>query len=136
MIREKIIFFSFLLFFIFVLKDAISVVFPSLKEITLSQNLEAIKTNEEGNSEIERLVPPALDISDWGNDIFYDRSDIYDSWFSLTGTTEFSNGRKAIINGEILRLNERVRGFTVKKITENKVMLKRNQYHVTLNLVQ
>ncbi len=136
MIREKIIFFSFLLFFIFVLKDAISVVFPSLKEITLSQNLEAIKTNEEGNSEIERLVPPALDISDWGNDIFYDRSDIYDSWFSLTGITEFSNGRKAIINGEILRLNERVRGFTVKKITENKVMLKRNQYHVTLNLVQ
>ena len=54
MIREKIIFFSFLLFFVFVLKDAISVVFPSLKEITLSQNLEAIKTNEEGNSEIER----------------------------------------------------------------------------------
>ena len=136
MIREKIIFFSFLLFFVFVLKDAISVVFPSLKEITLSQNLEAIKTNEEGNSEIERLVPPALDRSDWGNDIFYDRSDIYDSWFNLTGITEFSNGRKAIINGEILRLNERVRGFTVKKITENKVMLKRNQYHVTLNLVQ
>ncbi|MBA64583.1 MAG: hypothetical protein CMG55_02160 [Candidatus Marinimicrobia bacterium] len=136
MIREKIIFFSFLLFFVFVLKDAISVVFPSLKEITLSQNLEAIKTNEEGNSEIERLVPPALDRSDWGNDIFYDRSDIYDSWFNLTGITEFSNGRKAIINGEILRLNERVRGFTVKKITDNKVMLKRNQYHVTLNLVQ
>ena len=136
MIREKIIFFSFLLFFVFVLKDAISVVFPSLKEITLSQNLEAIKMSEEGNSEIERLVPPALDICDWGNDIFYDRSDIYDSWFSLTGITEFSNGRKAIINGEILRLNERVRGFTVKKITENKVMLKRNQYHVTLNLVQ
>ena len=136
MIREKIIFFSFLLFFVFVLKDAISVVVPSLKKITLSQNLEAIKTNEEGNSEIERSVPPALDISDWGNDIFYDRSDIYDSWFSLTGITEFSNGRKAIINGEILRLNERVRGFTVKKITENKVMLKRNQYHVTLNLVQ
>ena len=136
MIREKIIFFSFLLFFVFVLKDAISVVFPSLKEITLSQNLEAIKTNEEGNSEIERLVPPALDRSDWGNDIFYDRSDIYDSWFNLTGITEFSNGRKVIINGEILRLNERVRGFTVKKITENKVMLKRNQYHVTLNLVQ
>ena len=134
MIREKIIFFSFLLFFVFVLKDAISVVFPSLKEITLSQNLEAIKTNEEGNSEIERLVPPALDRSDWGNDIFYDRSDIYDSWFNLTGITEFSNGRKAIINGEILRLNERVRGFTVKKITDNKVMLKRNQYHVTLNL--
>ena len=100
------------------------------------KNLEAIKTNEEGNSEIERLVPPALDRSDWGNDIFYDRSDIYDSWFNLTGITEFSNGRKAIINGEILRLNERVRGFTVKKITENKVMLKRNQYHVTLNLVQ
>ena len=136
MIREKIIFFSFLLFFVFVLKDAISVVFPSLKEITLSQNLEAIKTNEEGNSEIARLVPPALDRSDWGNDIFYDRSDIYDSWFNLTGITEFSNGRKAIINGEILRLNERVRGFTVKKITENKVMLKRNEYHVTLNLVQ
>ena len=136
MIREKIIFFSFLLFFVFVLKDAISVVFPSLKEITLSQNLESIKTNEEGNSEIERLVPPALDRSDWGNDIFYDRSDIYDSWFNLTGITEFSNGRKAIINGEILRLNERVRGFTVKKITDNKVMLKRNQYHVTLNLGQ
>ena len=136
MIREKIIFFSFLLFFVFVLKDTISVVFPSLKEITLSQNLESIKTNEEGNSEIERLVPPALDRSDWGNDIFYDRSDIYDSWFNLTGITEFSNGRKAIINGEILRLNERVRGFTVKKITDNKVMLKRNQYHVTLNLVQ
>ena len=47
---------------------------------------------------------------------------------------EFENGRKAIINNEIVRTNERVRGFYVDEITDNKVVLTRHEYRVTLNL--
>lgn len=109
---------------------------PSLKKQPQSQNTldeyrEEVELSEGGQS-----VLFFLSTSAWGNDIFYDRTDIYDNWFTLTGITEFSDGRKAIINNEILRLNERVRGFTVKQITENNVVLKRNEYYVTLNLVQ
>ena len=79
---------------------------------------------------------PSLSVSGWSRDIFYDRSSIYDNWFSLTGITEFDNGRKAIINDEILRVGEKVRGFTVNDISENQVFLSKNKYQVTLNLEQ
>ena len=77
-----------------------------------------------------------LSASGLNKDIFYDRSNIYDHWFSLTGIIEFDNGRKAIINDEILRIGEKVKGFTVINISENQVLLTKNKYQVTLNLEQ
>ena len=113
-----------------------SFIIPSLQKQPQSQNtLDEYREEVEPSEDIQSVLP-FLSTSAWGNDIFYDRTDIYDNWFTLTGITEFSDGRKAIINNEILRLNERVRGFTVKLITENNVVLKRNEYYVTLNLVQ
>ena len=136
MIREKLIFGFFVLTICLVFRDTMSFMLPSFKKQPQSQNTldeyrEEVELSEGGQS-----VLSFLSTSAWGNDIFYDRTDIYDNWFTLTGITEFSDGRKAIINNEILRLNERVRGFTVKQITENNVVLKRNEYYVTLNLVQ
>tara|TARA_X000001036_G_scaffold145221_2_gene138080 strand:+ start:3073 stop:3483 length:411 start_codon:yes stop_codon:yes gene_type:complete len=135
-IREKLIFGFFVLTICLVFRDTMSFMLPSFKKQPQSQNTldeyrEEVELSEGGQS-----VLSFLSTSAWGNDIFYDRTDIYDNWFTLTGITEFSDGRKAIINNEILRLNERVRGFTVKQITENNVVLKRNEYYVTLNLVQ
>ena len=136
MIREKLIFGFFVLTICLVFRDTMSFMLPSFKKQPQSQNTldeyrEEVELSEKGHS-----VLSFLSTSAWGNDIFYDRTDIYDNWFTLTGITAFSDGRKAIINNEILRLNERVRGFTVTQITENNVVLKRNEYYVTLNLVQ
>ena len=78
--------------------------------------------------------PLSLGVADWGKDIFYDRSNIYNRWFKLTGITEFENGYKAIVNGEIVHEMNRVRGFTVTSITENQVVLQRNEYRVTLKM--
>jgi len=78
--------------------------------------------------------PPSLSINEWNKDIFHDRSNIYNSWFKLTGITEFENGYKAIVNGEIVHEMNRVRGFTVTSITETQVVLQRNEYRVTLKM--
>jgi hypothetical protein len=80
------------------------------------------------------LLKVPISTSDWRKDIFYNRSNIYDNWFKLTGITKFENGYKAIINGEIVNEMNRVRGFLVEEITQNQVKLERNDYQVTLNL--
>tara|TARA_B100000767_G_scaffold44850_1_gene39144 strand:+ start:752 stop:1153 length:402 start_codon:yes stop_codon:yes gene_type:complete len=80
------------------------------------------------------LLKVPISTSDWRKDIFYNRSNIYDNWFKLTGITKFENGYKAIINGEIVNETSRVRGFLVEEITQNQVKLERNDYQVTLNL--
>jgi len=80
------------------------------------------------------LLKVPINTSDWRKDIFYNRSNIYDNWFKLTGITKFENGFKAIINGEIVNEMNRVRGFLVRKITQNRVQLEKNDYHVTLKL--
>ena len=80
------------------------------------------------------LLKVPINTSDWRKDIFYNRSNIYDNWFKLSGITKFENGFKAIINGEIVNEMNRVRGFLVEEITQNQVKLERNDYQVTLNL--
>lgn len=80
------------------------------------------------------LLKVPISTSDWRKDIFYNRSNIYDNWFKLTGITKFENGYKAIINGEIVNETSRVRGFLVEEITQNQVKLERNDYQVNLNL--
>ena len=92
--------------------------------------------NEWKNGRINEAQSPfvSLQIDDWGDDIFYDRTNIYNSWFKLTGITQFEDGYKAIINGEITHELNRVRGFTVIEINKDQVALERDQYSVTLKL--
>ena len=134
MIKEKIILFP-VLFVISVVLIDIAFDFSLITESTDSEKISKAGSNKndlKANAKNSSIA--TLDILGWGNDVFYDRSDIYDKWFNLTGIMEFENGRKAIINDEIVRTNERVRGFYVDEITDNKVVLTRHKYRVTLNL--
>jgi len=92
--------------------------------------------NERNDGRINEAQSPfaSLQIDDWGDDIFYDRTNIYNSWFKLTGITQFEDGYKAIINGEITHELNRVRGFTIIEINKDQVALERDQYSVTLKL--
>tara|TARA_B100000686_G_C16604265_1_gene870330 strand:+ start:676 stop:1089 length:414 start_codon:yes stop_codon:yes gene_type:complete len=135
MIREIIILFLFILTISGVFVQNLIVLLPKMidtRDFGDSYNTENIDINSIIDQENESSN--SLLISDWGKDIFYDRSNIYDSWFNLTGITEFENGYKAIVNGNIVSEYNRVRGFTVKDVTKNKVTLERNQYRVTLKL--
>ena len=96
----------------------------------------SVKENRalDGIIENKNSSPALLQANSWGEDIFYDRSNIYNSWFKLTGITQFEGGFKAIINGQIVHEYDRVRGFRVIEIIENQVVLERDQYSVKLKL--
>ena len=135
MIREKII---TGLFFIIV-GGLIIEAFPEI----IQQNVDPenssglIKTGpsaDEKTKDIASKSTPFTTVINWGKDIFHDRSNIYNSWFQLTGITQFDNEYKAIVNGQIVHELNTVRGFIVKKITSNKVVLARDQYRVILKL--
>ena len=134
MIREKTILAMVFIIFSLVAIETIFIFSPNSK----IKNSEPIQSSDLvsdiGNKKTKKTHPPSLNSSGWINDIFYDRSNIYDDWFSLTGIMQFEDGKKAIINDEILRTGDRVKGFTVKKILDNQVVLTRNKYQVNLNL--
>jgi hypothetical protein len=134
MIREKIILFPVMIVITLVIIETAFVFFADFNTITFEKNLRSKSSINDLKENKKISSPIALGISGWGNDIFYDRSDIYDRWFNLTGIIQFESGRKAIINDEIVQKNEQVRGFSVEKITDNKVVLTRHEYQVTLNL--
>ena len=134
MIREKTILAMVLIIFSLVAIETIFIFSPKFK----IKNPEFIQSSDLvsdiGNKKTKKTHPASLNSSGWVNDIFYDRSNIYDDWFSLTGIMQFEDGKKAIINDEILRAGDRVKGFTVKKILDNQVILTRNKYQINLNL--
>ena len=134
MTREKTILAMVFIIFSLVAIETIFIFSPKFK----IKNSEPIQSSDLvsviGNKKTKKTHPPSLNSSGWINDIFYDRSNIYDDWFSLTGIMQFEDGKKAIINDEILRTGDRVKGFTVKKILDNQVVLTRNKYQVNLNL--
>ena len=134
MIREKTILVMVFIIFSLVAIETIFIFSPKFK----IKNSEPIQSSglvsDIGNKTIKKTYTSSLNSSGWINDIFYDRSNIYDEWFSLTGIMQFEDGKKAIINDEILRIGDRVKGFTVKKILDNQVVLTRNKYQVNLNL--
>ena len=132
MIREKII--------ITILGTVILMVFfESVLVLSTQDDLfiyDSKDENEWKDGRINEAQSPfvSLQIDDWGDDIFYDRTNIYNSWFKLTGITQFEDGYKAIINGEITHELNRVRGFTIIEINKDQVALERDQYSVTLKL--
>ena len=99
------------------------------------QSIEITKTDQyETEKDIKIPKPLSLANIDWNKDIFYDRSESYSKWFKLTGIPKMRDGYKAFINNEIMSEGDRIRGFVVKKITEKKVVLKKNNSSVTLRL--
>ena len=78
--------------------------------------------------------PIKLSVNSWGRDFFYNRSNIYDNSFNLTGITQFNHGYKAIINEQIISEGDKIENFRVKNITKNSVLLKWYKHSVTLKL--
>ena len=134
--REKFVIAAFLIILSIVTTETIYIFFEKPNKSTSEKYSGRNVKPEMIKQKKEKTTPPMLSASGWDKDIFYDRSNIYDYWFSLTGIIEFDNGRKAIINDEILRIGEKVKGFTVINISENQVLLTKNKYQVTLNLEQ
>ena len=134
--REKFIIAAFLIILSIVTTETIYIFFEKPNKSTSEKYSGRHVKPEMIKQKKEKTIPSMLSASGWNKDIFYDRSNIYDHWFSLTGIIEFDNGRKAIINDEILRIGEKVKGFTVINISENQVLLTKNKYQVTLNLEQ
>ena len=135
MIKEKIIVISFFLILSFVILDVFTLLFlhPKIFESSNDIILEPSDSlSDVLNKETYRRIP--LSISGWGSDIFHDRTNVYNDWFELTGITRFEKNYKAIVNGEIISEMDRVRGFIVTKINSKKVILRRNDYVVTLKL--
>ena len=98
--------------------------------------IDITNIDQSATPEADIRLPKTLSLSniDWNKDIFYDRSESYRKWFKLTGISKMRNGYKAFINNEIMSEGDRIRGFVVKKITEKKVVLKKNNSSVTLRL--
>ena len=135
MTKEKFGVIFFLLITSFVLLDVLSILFPSTKKFQSFNNTtfeEPDNLSDNSNTRTYDRIP--LSVSGWGFDIFHDRTNVYNDWFELTGITQFENDYKAIVNGEIVGEMDRVRGFIVMEINPRKVILKRNDYIVTLKL--
>ena len=132
MIREKVIAITLIIVSSIVLIESITA-WSTDHDLFLENSLRANRTLD-GIIENKNSSPALLQTNSWGEDIFYDRSNIYNSWFKLTGITQFEDGFKAIINGQIVHEFNRVRGFQVIEINKNQVVLERDQYSVKLKL--
>ena len=130
--REKIILIIMGLLILAVFLEALPTIYPEF-DGRINNEIEP-NANNQTKVVGQPQFPISLSVNGWGKDIFHDRSNIYNSWFKLTGITEFENGYKAIVNGEIVHKMNRVRGFTVTSITETEVVLQRNEYRVTLKM--
>ena len=130
--REKMILIIMGLLILAVFLEALPTIYPEF-DGRINNEIEP-NANDQTKVVGQPQFPISLSANGWGNDIFHDRSNIYNSWFKLTGITEFENGYKAIVNGEIVHKMNRVRGFTVTSITETEVVLQRNEYRVTLKM--
>ena len=112
-------------------------VFPknNFRNISLEKN-GSVNKEKVDDTIIINKTPKSLLIGEinWDKDIFYDRSEVYKNWFKLTGISKMREGYKAFVNNEIIREGDRIRGFTVRLITEKKVVLKKNNSSVTLRL--
>ena len=133
-LREKVIIYLISLVIMIVAIDLLT--FLILDDRSMHLSLK--KKSSESRSDIPKtkgeLFPIELSINKWGRDIFYDRSYQYNSWFKLTGITQFEDGNKAIINGNIIKEQDKIKGFTISEIGTNYVILKKNKHNVTLKL--
>ena len=133
-LREKVIIYLISLVIMIVAMDLLTFLILDDRNMHLSLNKESSESHSDIPKTKDELFPIELSINKWGRDIFYDRSYQYNSWFKLTGITQFEDGNKAIINGNIIKEQDKIKGFTISEIGTNYVILKKNKHIVTLKL--
>ena len=133
-LREKVIIYLISLVIMIVAIDLLTFLVLDDRSMHLSLNKESSESHSDIPKTKDELFPIELSINKWGRDIFYDRSYQYNSWFKLTGITQFEDGNKAIINGNIIKEQDKIKGFTISEIGRNYVILKKNKHTVTLKL--
>ena len=72
----------------------------------------------------------------WSSDFFQDRTKLFESWFRVTGISKGPNGYMAIINEEIIKEGQTMRGFRVTKIQDDHVHMIKNKDKITLELIK
>lgn len=133
-LREKVIIYLISFVIMIVAIDLLTFLILDDRNMHLSLNKESSESHSDIPKTKDELFPIELSINKWGRDIFYDRSYQYNSWFKLTGITQFEDGNKAIINGNIIKEKDKIKGFTISEIGKNYVILKKNKHIVTLKL--
>ena len=133
-LREKVIIYLISLVRMIVAIDLLTFLILDDRNMHLSLNKESSESHSDIPKTKDELFPIELSINKWGRDIFYDRSYQYNSWFKLTGITQFEDGNKAIINGNIIKEQDKIKGFTISEIGKNYAILKKNKHIVTLKL--
>lgn len=133
-LREKVIIYLISFVIMIVAMDLLTFLILDDRNMHLSLNKESSESHSDIPKTKDELFPIELSINKWGRDIFYDRSYQYNSWFKLTGITQFEDGNKAIINGNIIKEQDKIKGFTISEIGKNYAILKKNKHIVTLKL--
>ena len=133
-LREKVIIYLISFVIMIVAIDLLTFLILDDRNMLLSLNKESSESHSDIPKTKDELFPIELSINKWGRDIFYDRSFQYNSWFKLTGITQFDDGNKAIINGNIIKEQDKIKGFTISEIGKNYAILKKNKHIVTLKL--
>ena len=133
-LREKVIIYLISLVIMIVAIDLLTFLILDDRNMHLSLNKESSESHSDIPKTKDELFPIELSINKWGRDIFYDRSYQHNSWFKLTGITQFEDRNKAIINGNIIKEQDKIKGFTISEIGKNYVILKKNKHIVTLKL--
>tara|TARA_B100001115_G_scaffold175723_1_gene162085 strand:- start:296 stop:709 length:414 start_codon:yes stop_codon:yes gene_type:complete len=133
-LREKVIIYLISFVIMIVAIDLLTFLILDDRNMHLSLNKESSESHSDIPKTKDELSPIELSINKWGRDIFYDRSYQYNSWFKLTGITQFEDGNKAIINGNIIKEQDKIKGFTISEIGKNYAILKKNKHIVTLKL--
>ena len=133
-LREKVIIYLLSFVIMIVAIDLLTFLILDDRNMHLSLNKESSESHSDIPKTKDELFPIELSNNKWGRDIFYDRSYQYNSWFKLTGITQFEDGNKAIINGNIIKEQDKIKGFTISEIGKNYVILKKNKHIVTLKL--
>ena len=72
----------------------------------------------------------------WSNDIFQDRTKLFESWFKVTGISSGPSGYMAIINEQIIKEGHTVLGFKVTKIQDDHVHMMKNKDKIILELIK
>ena len=78
----------------------------------------------------------AFGINQWSNDFFQDRTNLFVSWFRVTGISKGPSGYMAIINEEIIKEGHTMLGFKVTKIQDDHVHMVKNKDKITLELIK
>ena len=133
-LREKVIIYLISFVIMIVAIDLLTFLILDDRNMHLSLKKESSESHSDIPKTKDELFPIELSINKWGRDIFYDRSYQYNSWFKLTGITQFEDGNKAIINGNIIKEQDKIKGFTISEIGKNYAILKKNKHIVTLKL--